>query len=670
MHQNSHLSRFAIHFSDIFFLLILIFFSAYFISFLFSAQAINTGYPDWIVHAFRVKSLDEAGFSSWTHVWSNGISLWKSYQFLPHFITLGVSKVFHTDITRSMVLTTIGLYVLMRIFMYITLRALKFSPITAFAGAILSFDIAQYWGGVSDYSLMFGFTFYPLIILFWVYYYKGRFQFWFPYIVGISFYLHLLLGVVSFGMLILSIIFSRKKLFSLKHIVQIIIALAASSIFWVPIVLKDSYSYSSSVFANKYFLNLVISAYSYFGISLFLLGCFAIALGRAFMPSEKQQGWIKIFTIFILAYFILVFVGLSIDLPRVIAQFQFTRGVTFIGIGIIFLFAPVIERLRYIKAFSLKIVCLLVLGIPLLEGIWFASVYAPLPVYKQKIEPLSYYAQKNNNDFSDGRIWTNDIDLSSYYSPSNYKFNISYMAHLESNQLPQRMSQLIKYHPFIDTVPSSSLDRINDYYKVAGTKYIVFDESSPFTKSYLQKEEFKLLGTVELEDSIHRIFQTPWQVKESILIDEKYKNELDHFPFNLEFSDSNDQIELDSYVNKYATMLYKGDNMALPISYPTSESITVDIPSERQSNLIFINESYDTSWKAFFDGKPQEIRSTGPNFMLILLDNKENGGILTLKHTWPLSFYISLYLIILIPIEIVVISTLFHFYKVKRVNYI
>src|SRR5258708_29926720 len=94
--------------------------------FYFRAEYLSAGYPDWMVHAFRIKSLSDFGFLSWTHVWANGISLWKAYQFIPHYLTLGIVQLFHVPIPRAMVIITIILFVLLRFFIYFSLRLLKF----------------------------------------------------------------------------------------------------------------------------------------------------------------------------------------------------------------------------------------------------------------------------------------------------------------------------------------------------------------------------------------------------------------------------------------------------------------------------------------------------------------------------------------------------------------
>lgn len=650
---------------DIFYFVILLALSVVLISFYFSATTLDTHYPDWIVHAFRIKSLQADGLSSWTHEWSNGISLWRSYQFVPHILTLGVTNLFHVSITRAMVLITIFSFIFLRLSLYVILRLLKFSPTTAFLCAILSFDIAQYWGGVADFSLLFGFTFFPLMLFLWINYYKGRLSYLFPYLIGLSFYIHPILGYSLFVLWAIGIVFSQKKIISLGHIVQFIIFLAASSLFWAPILIKESYEYSSPVFANKYFLNLVLSGYQYFGLSLLLLFAFALSTFRMFFHFEKAFDWIKVLYVFIAIYLVLIVIGLNIDLPKALAQLQFTRGVTLVGIGIIFIFAGVIERVLMIRSAAFKGALLVFFCLSLIEGIWFISVYSPDPG-KNLPEAIAGYKKLHpQTDLTDGHIWTSSIGESGYYTPLTSKFPYSYMGHLESNQISPRISPLVLYQPYNDTVPQSNITRLNDYFKISGVKYVFFDQQSPFTKTLLasDKQIYKDLGQIQEKDSVFHAFAVPWQPRDAIAINQTYAKFMEPFPFTLQLTEINDQITLDEYVRKFVTMLYAPNNIKLDVSYPTSETIAVTIPKSLQTNIVYLNESYDKGWRGYFNNQAVVLKPIGPNFTEIILPVINQGGNLLLKHNWPPSFYISLYVLSLIPLELFFITLAKRFIK-------
>lgn len=644
--------------ADYFFIGILLLLSLFLTSFYFNATVLDTHYPDWMVHAFRVNSIGTFGLASWSHEWANGISLWRSYQFLPHLLTTYVQQLFDTSVTRAMVLTTIGLFVGIRLSIYIFLRLLTFSPLTAFICAVLSYDIAQYWGGVADYSLMFGFAFAPLMIFLWIKYYQGHIQNFFPYLLGLSFYMHPVLGYSITLLWILGIFFSERKIFSFAHAIQLGIFLIASSLFWFPLVVKESYTYTSSVFANKYFLNLVLSGYQYFGLSLFILIAFVLCSIRVFFPLNKKFSWAKILYIFVAIYLTLILLGLSIDLPRVIAQLQFTRAVTLVGFAIVFVFAVVVEKIIHIKSIAFKGIILVFLCLITIEGMWFTSIYSPNP-NTELPEAITAYQKKNpEKKITDDRIWSSTIGQSSYYPSFDARLPYSYMGHLDANQTSPRISPLILYAPYSDKVPLSNLSRINDYFKLTGVKYIFFDEQSPFTNTLLtsDKQIYNDLGSIREGDALYHAFEVPWQVKNAVAVDSKYKNNFAPFPFHLELTEVNDQIALDEYVKKFVSILYKSENIPLAISYPSNNTLQVKIPQDLNTNIVFINESFDAGWKGTFNNQQVQLEPAGPNFMKVILPVTDTAGDVLLKHDWPLSFYISLYLIFLIPMELTVIT--------------
>lgn len=655
---------------DGFFFVILFLVSLCLISFYSHADVLNTGYADWMVHAFRIKFLQTYGLLSWTHSWDNGMNIWKSYQFIPHFLTLGLSNILHVSITRAMVLMIIGQFIFFRLCIYVVLRLLHFSSVTAFVCGLLSFDIAQYWGGVSDFSLLFGFTLFPIVLYLWVRYFQGKLSYFFPYSIGLLFYIHPLLGIITIALWATAVLFSERNIFSFSVGIQGLIILASSSLFWFPLVVKTSYAYSALFMQTQAFLTQVLAPYRYYGLSLFLLICFGVCFFHSFIPTSPKFRWTKILFVFTGAYFLLVILGLTVHLPAVIDKFQFTRGVTFIGICIIFTFAPVIEKVKQVRSVALQGVFLFLLGLACVEGVWFTSFYSPQPA-KNFPEVTTAYIAKKESNITDARVWSSTIDTSSFYAPLSMRFPYSYMSHLDSNELSPRLASLILYQPYIDIVPLVSMDRLASYVKLSGTKYLFFDEASPLTKSFLHNTQvqYKDLGKINASDFVSHGFAVPWQLHDAVLIAPKYQNNVTHFPFSLELSDVTDQISMDSYVHTFTNTIYASENTAVPITYPAPDRIQIAIPRQRNSNVVYINESFDKDWKAYFHNRQMHLSSVGPNFMVVKLDRLQDFGMLVLKHDWPLSFYISCFLITLIPVEIVVLSGLrLLFQKGKKKN--
>ncbi len=648
---------------DVALLFALIVISLLLIAFYFPAQYLETGYPDWMVHAFRAKFIQTHGFSSWTHFWSNGIGVLRAYQFVPHYLTIWLSSALDVSIVRSMVIMTIVQFILLKITIYLVMRGIGMSPIASFISALLTLNIAQYWGTVSDYSLMFAVTCFPVIIYMWKRYLEEKYTFLFPYLCGIAFYIHPLLGIYSFALGIVAVICSERKILSQSHLIQLLIFLAASSLFWYPLVAKNTYYYSSEQFANLSFLSLVLSHYNYYGLSLYLFIAIVFIIIRSLMPTTPNLRWFTILTVYTVFFLAFIIIGTKFPLPKAISQLQFTRGISLIGIALVIAFGVVIDTIKNMKSTLIKGVGVFLFCVAMIEGVWFVSVYSPYPG-NELSEPVSSFIKKGGGKMlQNGRIWVPDIGKGSYLIPLSYRLPVSYMGHLEFNQIPPRLNPLMQEHPYLTSIPRSNIDRITTYFKLTGTKHVFLEETSPFTRSLLDPSKSNYIdkGIFEFPGSIYHLFQTPGNVYDALLIDNKYSHKTDHFPYDLYFSKVNDQTALDDYVQRFSVMLDQKENTPLTVSYPAQDQIEIKIPAKRSSNLIFLKESYDVGWHAYFQGKAQKIMSSGPNFMKITLEGNDEEGVLILKHSWPASWYISIYLILLIPLQIGLYNKLYYY---------
>lgn len=631
---------------DIFFLSLLTALSFFLISFYLPAPNLQVTYPDWMIQAFRIKTLELHGITSWTHTWSNGINLWRSYQFFPHLITLGVAKLFHLEITRAMVILVIAQFIFLRIIVYIVARLLKFSPFTALTASLATFSIAYFWKAVGDYSLLFSFSFFPIMLYLWVKYLEGKLQWIYPYVAGLMFYIHPILGLTCISMWIIAKFFEGANIFSLKSLLQLFLFLLASSFFWIPIVFKESYTNSTIYLATKEFIQLTLAPFPYVGLSFILLICFFVGLGQQFFPIQKDYRWTKILFVFIFLYFGLIYTGITLSLPTFINQFQYTRGIGLLGIGIIFSILPIVEKIQKNKSLAIK--GLLVAGLTILfsEGIWITSTYSP-GVLQTTADPVSEFVAEKKIDTRSVRIWTPTIELSSYFGSSfSLRFPTSYMAQLESNHLPERLNQLINYRPFMSEIPLSELTRLNDYFMLSGIQYVFFDEGSSFIQTLQDKKSgYKYLGRIVTPQGIYEAFESPWIVRNAIIVNPNYEQLLSSFPTDMKFNEIADQIALDNKVKTFSAMVYDPTNYSLSVRYPSEESLTIALPAQRKSSFILVNESYDKQWQAYFKGKEQTITPAGPNFMAIHLTDTKDGGTVALYHSWPVYYYIILFLI-------------------------
>lgn len=653
---------------DLVFLIIICAFSYFLIRFYQDANFIKTGYADWIVHGFRVKSIDQIGFTSWNHMWSNGANIWKGYQFIPHIITLGIVKLFHVGYLRAMVLLTIIFFCLLHIQIYIISRFLGARPIVSFIASIISVSIGQFWGNINDYSLFIGVSFSPLLIFLWVLYQKKKIGIIFPFIVGLSFCIHPILGFYFSMLLIFTYFFSDKKIKSLNFLLEIAVFLAGSSLFWAPLIFKDGYSYTDPEVLSIGFLSQQVKAYGWLGTSLSIIILYLVNWLQIFFDEKIFPRWSKILLVYVLIMFAFIYIGINVSLPPFFYVFQHTRGMGILGIVIILTSIPLLNKILEIKNFIFLGFLLIIFSLAFVESVWIASTYSANPG-KYLEDPLQKYVKLHkNSDILTSRIWAGNIDTTSYISPQTVRISYDYIGHLEPNMIPPRLISLIYYQPYGDYIPPIAMNRISNYFKLTGTKYMFFDDTSVFTKSFLNRDYsygYKNLGQITLTDSLWHAFQVPWRPIESAVLTNNQLSRLSLFPSKLNFSNPKDQLKMDELIQSMANVIYSKETIPLTPKYPGPEDITINIPvinsnvmlnsfqhlneipkQVRDDGLryVYINESYSNSWTAVINGQAAKVSPIGPYYMLITMP-KNVSGVLYMHHYWPLSYHIAVVLL-------------------------
>ncbi len=628
------------------------------IYYLVNSQLFSTGYSDWLIQAFRVRFISEFGLSSWTHLWSNGISLWRGYQFLPHILTSEITKIFQIEITRAMVILTVIQFIGMRFIIYALARSQKFSAITGLVAVILSYDIGQYWGGVNDYSILFGFTIFPLYLAIWIQYTKGRMQWVLPYILGIAFYIHPLLAVYSAGLWFTGLLFKSlsrprpKILFA-----QLAIFVASSSLFWVQHISGYVKNYSSPFFISLAFFKQTLANFSALGLSI------AVLIGGGVLwvtlPTISQSArWTRAIALYSLICLVGVLISINVQLPGIIAETQFSRGMTFIALAIIVGLMPIIEKIKQSPSSTLKYLFVACISLSMVESFWISGSFAPhsgLPIEDPVVALQKKYPEMN---IQNSRIWTPYLDVANNKATLNEKYPNSYMTHSDSNQVSVRLSNLLLYNSFQDRVPNVSLDRVKQYMQITATPYVIFEKNSPFVRSIsVDDSDIKDLGDIELKRNIFHAYKLLNVSQSAIIIDPTQIQKLVKFPESLNPADPLDQTSLDQYVSEWVNMVYDPKNQPVTIQYSAQDTLDISIPKQRLSNTVYIPESYSKNWQGWFNGQKVDITPVGPNFIRVDMHQSGSYGLLILKHNWPTIWYISLATILLLPALYIVLKT-------------
>ena len=183
---------------DVLYLCLLVGFSLFSGHRLFTSEFLFIGYQDWIYQAFRVKMLQNCGFTTWIHDWACGMPLFQSYQFIPHLGAVALVNLTGWSITKAMCVITGVMFVLFRPLMYASSRWLRLSPEASFVAALLTFDTCILLGhALEAYTYYWGVVFFPLILVFCFKATDLRWGYAAALVLGFSFYIHPYLGVVG-----------------------------------------------------------------------------------------------------------------------------------------------------------------------------------------------------------------------------------------------------------------------------------------------------------------------------------------------------------------------------------------------------------------------------------------------------------------------------------------
>lgn len=278
--------------------------------------------------------------------------------------------------------------------------------------------------------------------------------------------------------------------------------------------------------------------------------------------------------------------------------------------------------------------------------------FAPSPS-NHVADAVSSYS---NQPISDGKIWTNAIGPASYFSPQTYQFPYSYMGQLDPNIISPRISQLIIYAPYSGEIPESNVQRMTEYFKITGTKYVFFDNDSGYAHALTDpsyKDGYIDLGVVRSYDTLSHVFKVPFDPVNATILSRQSNNKIFTFSRTLDISKLSGQVMIDQNVEKFNTVIYQKDNLSLPVEYPSSDTLSISIPASRPSNTLYIAESFDKDWKGTLQGQPIQISSTGPNFMKIILP-EGLGGKLLLQHSFPAYMVIGGGLILIVGIDLLI----------------
>lgn len=605
-----------------------------------SAEAIKTGYADWVAQAFRIKHIQDHGITSWTHTWSNGIDLWRGYQFIPHLISSGISYILSLSITKTMVLITIFLHLFLRVSLYLTLRKYQVARIAAILSTIISLDIAQYWNAISEYSLLWGLAFVPTIIYFWTKSFDHYKLTIFPLLVGLSFYIHALLGVLSVSLFLFEIISNETKVLTRINLGKILIVVLSSSYFWVSLFLSGELKVAGD-FHIYGVLDMAINMFGNLGLSTGLISLSLISMLLLVVPNVFIKRWQKSLVVFAFLFLMALNFKDSLSNFSIFRATQFTRMATMLGVIIIISSSFVFNWLLR-KRLVIQLITVFLCALMYIDGLWLTNTYSPSSDKKLHDIVSIYTTEYPELRLAANRVWTPTVEISSYLGENNFKTPNSYMEHLEPNLVPTRLNSLFKDQPYKVNIPNSVGETLINYLKVTGTNVVILESVSPYTKLFSESGSFKIYPEITTNNTSYLGYKLIQPVRDAVFTSINYSQHFEKIN-TLDSQKVFNKTKLDDLVEALSKEIYSENSTPLSTYYPDPETIKINISQIKTPGYIFLNQSYSKGWQVKVGDKKLNFSLVGPGYISIEIPGNLTSKEIILTHSWTIYQVISMY---------------------------
>ncbi|QQS15816.1 MAG: hypothetical protein IPK84_00405 [Candidatus Moraniibacteriota bacterium] len=606
------------------------------------AEFLQTGYPDWMYHAFRIRDIQQYGIASWDHIWNNGLNHWRAYQYVQHYLVYGVVLLSGWSITHAMLWVTVIAFILLRILIYGVLRIFGVNRLLSVFVAIISYDFAQQYIAIMDFSMFLGFMLIPLYILLWVWTFRDRdtrFLYVLTAITGASWSVHPIAGLSFFGLLVLLILAKNIKQSISRLIIVGSIFLVSSAPFLAQYVFAG-YSISNPFLASPQFLRDTVFP-DYFGLSLLyfiLLGvCWCVFL----VASDRIPQWAKVLLFYCTAYLVFIYFGQLGYYPSFINKFQFSRAVTLIGMILPFCFGVFLYvGLSSARSRLAATAIIAVMSVSIVNSIDIGSYRSGWPTASISDPVAIYFADK---DIPQGSIYFKNFVDSEYVGKPGLRFVNSYNQHLMPNPYPMRFDILMKTDIAYTGATDRQIDLIDDYSTVLGVEYVFVPKLSPLVLGLTTdrgsiQASFEQVGEVELSSEVFSVLRNRRPIANAYVFESDRTGEI------LRFSDiAKPTLNATSYepwdeeVHRMAELIRSGDLKPITLSFGWPDRLEVDGSSfdSFQHPAVLINQSYDVGWRV---ENADNVRIEPTDLRFMYLSDPSGGSLprtIQLKNSWP-----------------------------------
>lgn len=627
---------------------------------------LRTGYQDWMYQAFRVQSIQQHGFTSWDHIWSNGINYWRVYQYLPHLITLGLVLFFKIGISKAMIILMITIFLLTRVLIYGLLRKLRVSPLIACVMTVLTYTMAQQWISIKEYSIFFFVWLIPIFVYFWIMAFKKRqYIYLLTAFAGASWSLHPLLGLTFSGLVGFLYLFAAPNKTWKQLFLLVVLFFSASAPFTVS-YLSAGYHFTNPIYQSAQYLQQTVVSDSY-GLSFYYLALLAVCWVLTFILTGQTDRWSRILLLFCTSYLLVILAGQAGYLPTFINQFQVSRGIVMLGFILPFIYADNLFIVS--KKLGKNTVATLVgifIAVLFTMSVANATTYMADPVQKI-INPVAEYF--STHPIGTGSVFFDNVSEASFFSPAGVRFVTSYNEHLQPSPLSTRFRSLLKNDVVYTGISSRQATLLSAYSDVLGVQYFFLSNLSPLAQyivsdstlknQFVEKEVVQNgLVPAKVIENTHPVFYAYLIQKEDVA-------------GHVHFTQLKKPTLLagsyqvwDDEVVQLQPFLRSTGVIKLPVQFIDTNKIKITFPESipLDQKALLLQQSYDDGWKS--ESGKIFINATSLRMMFINDLTKLNGRELLLVNSWP-SWYWPVQFLGVITISATVIGG-FLVQRIKR----
>jgi len=625
---------------DLLAITVLIGFSWFLISYYTSGDFLNTGYQDWIYHAFRLRTIQADGLQSWDPIWSNGLNIWRSYQYVIYYVLLGIESFLKIGIPRLMMTSIIAVFILTRIAWYVVLRYCSVRPLIAFLGSLSTFYILQQWASIKDFSIFIASLYLPLFTLVWIRSTtRQRSLVLSSAMSGFAWFLHPILGIICSGMWGMMLLFSLTKLPLKTKILNFLVFGLIFAGFAIPYFFYG-YGFSHPIFSTIDFLNTSLQRPGFLGLSRFILFCLGMSWIILILKVSTIQKWAKILTLFVTLYLLTIVAAINNFLPPTVLQLQFGRGAFMIGFLICLLFANGLEQLIGQSRNKLWLTIVAVLSaIIMVESITWAADLAAPPT-NTLISPVTTFLTTTKPV---GSIFFRQPSFPSYFSFDQVKFPNSYNWHLEPHPYSYRYTQLLASDYSFTRVAPSTISLINAYTQVLGVQYLFLPTQSALARDIEKQASPSAYKKVsELEDELlsYSVLESPFKPTQAYILNSASNQAVlntTQLPTPT-LKVSSFKI-WDEAIEALHTELLSQNASPLQLEIPSKTELKIKLPTVTENSTLLILQSYDPYWKVTGLSQPADPTPTTTRFLQLPISASDSNRAISLKHSWPAWFW-------------------------------